>query len=52
MAEPGAALELGGGRRGRVREEREHAQAVGRDGVILRYAGKNAGELRTILGNK
>ena len=26
--------------------------AVGRDGVILRYAGQNSGELRTILGNK
>ncbi|HMY76456.1 MAG TPA: YCF48-related protein, partial [Blastocatellia bacterium] len=26
--------------------------AVGRDGVILRYAGKGVGELRTILGNK
>jgi len=25
---------------------------VGRDGVILRYAGKSAGELRTILGRK
>lgn len=26
--------------------------AVGRDSMIFSYAGKNAGELRTILGNK
>jgi photosystem II stability/assembly factor-like uncharacterized protein len=30
----------------------DNGWAVGRDGVILRYAGNNAGELRTILGNK
>ena len=30
----------------------DNGWAVGRDGVILRYAGQNSGELRTILGNK